>query len=69
MEVDPAYFRPSEVEELRGDAMKARERLGWSPTVGFEQLVDLMTDADLKLARREKILLDAGEPTPERADV
>ena len=69
VEIDPRYFRPSEVEELRGDATKAREKLGWEPTVGFDELVRVMTDADLALARREKILRDAGEPTPERADV
>ena len=46
--VDPALFRPAEVNSLRGDASKARERLGWRPTVDFEQLVRMMVDADLK---------------------
>jgi GDPmannose 4,6-dehydratase len=69
VEIDPRYFRPSEVEELRGDATRAREKLGWEPTIDFDELVHIMTDADLALARREKILRDAGEPTPERADV
>jgi GDPmannose 4,6-dehydratase len=45
--VSPRYFRPSEVEHLRGDATKARRELGWSPTVTFESLVQMMTDADL----------------------
>ena len=69
VEVDARYLRPTEVEELRGDARKARNGLGWEPAVGFEKRVGIMTDADLALARREKILRDAGEATPERADV
>jgi GDPmannose 4,6-dehydratase len=47
VEIDPRYFRPSEVDVLQGDATKARERLGWAPRVGFEELVTLMVDADL----------------------
>ena len=46
VEIDPRYFRPSEVDVLLGDASKARERLGWEPKVGFEKLVTLMVDAD-----------------------
>jgi GDPmannose 4,6-dehydratase len=46
VEVDPRYFRPSEVDALLGDASKAREKLGWEPTVGFEELVRIMVDAD-----------------------
>jgi len=53
VEIDPAYLRPTEVEHLRGDASRARAKLGWAPTVGFAGLVDLMTDADLALAERE----------------
>lgn len=45
---DPRYHRPTEVDDLRGDATKAREQLGWQPTVRFEQLVDLMVDADVQ---------------------
>lgn len=44
---DPAFFRPAEVDLLIGDASKARERLGWTPTVGFEDLVRMMVDGDL----------------------
>ena len=51
--IDPRYLRPTEVELLLGDATKAREALGWTPTTTFEQLVDLMTDYDLALARDE----------------
>lgn len=47
VEVDPRYFRPTEVELLLGDATKARERLGWRPRVGFRELVEMMVDADL----------------------
>ena len=53
VEIDPAYLRPTEVEHLLGDASLARERLGWTPTVDFPALVELMTDADLALAARE----------------
>jgi GDPmannose 4,6-dehydratase len=53
VEIDPAYLRPTEVEHLRGDASRAKTKLGWAPTVGFDALVDLMTDADLALAERE----------------
>ena len=47
VEIDPRYFRPSEVDDLRGDASKARERLGWEPKVGFDELVAIMVDADI----------------------
>jgi GDPmannose 4,6-dehydratase len=48
VEIDPRYFRPSEVDVLLGDASKARDRLGWTPKVGFEELVTLMVDADMR---------------------
>ena len=47
IEIDPRYFRPSEVEELLGDAGKARETLGWEPKVKFDELVRIMVDADV----------------------
>lgn len=56
VEVDPKYFRPSEVETLLGDPAKARERLGWNPrATSFERLVEIMTDADMRLAAEGKI--------------
>ncbi len=48
VEIDPRYFRPAEVDSLLGDATKAREQLGWEPTVGFEELVRIMVDADMQ---------------------
>lgn len=48
VEIDPKYFRPTEVDVLRGDASKARALLGWEPTIGFEDLVGEMVAADLK---------------------
>jgi GDPmannose 4,6-dehydratase len=47
VEIDPRYFRPTEVDELRGDAAKAERELGWRPTTTFEGLVRLMLSADL----------------------
>lgn len=54
IEIDPKYFRPAEVDLLLGDPSKARQKLGWQPKVTFEELVVMMTDADLKDAEREK---------------
>jgi GDPmannose 4,6-dehydratase len=52
--VDPRYFRPTEVDMLCGDASKAREVLGWTPTVGFDQLVTMMVDAEIALLRGQR---------------
>jgi GDPmannose 4,6-dehydratase len=60
VETDPRYFRPTEVDLLLGDPMKAKKLLGWEPKVGFKQLVKIMTDADMKLAQRERILIEHG---------
>ena len=49
--VDPAYFRPTEVDRLVGDASKARRVLGWSPQTSFQELVHLMVDSDLELLK------------------
>jgi GDPmannose 4,6-dehydratase len=48
IEVDPRYFRPTEVEFLLGDAGRAKERLGWEPKVRFKELAQMMVDADVK---------------------
>ncbi|MBM3746340.1 MAG: GDP-mannose 4,6-dehydratase [Acidobacteria bacterium] len=58
--VDPRYIRPAEVDHLQGDAGRAREKLGWQAKVGFRELVRMMVDHDLDLARQEKTLRDAG---------
>jgi len=49
VEIDPRYFRPAEVDILLGDAGKARKQLGWEPKTGFQELVHLMVDADMRL--------------------
>ena len=58
IEVDPRYFRPSEVDCLQGDASKAKKILKWEPKVTFKELAIMMTDADMKIAENEKILKD-----------
>ena len=60
IEVDPRYFRPTEVETLLGDATKAREKLGWVPATSFAELVREMTESDLKLAQFDLKVLDHG---------
>jgi len=54
VEIDPRYFRPTEVELLQGDAGKAKKILGWEPTVGFKELVRLMVDADVNALEEMK---------------
>ena len=56
VEIDPRYYRPAEVDLLLGDAGKAKRELGWEPKVGFKELAKMMTDADWKRARQEKML-------------
>lgn len=65
IEIDPRYFRPAEVEQLRGDPTKARELLDWSPTTSVEELAAMMVQHDMELASREKTLRDAGHEMPE----
>jgi GDPmannose 4,6-dehydratase len=60
VETDPVYYRPTEVDLLLGDASKARQKLGWVPKVGINGLVEMMVEADLELARREKTLISGG---------
>jgi GDPmannose 4,6-dehydratase len=54
--VDPRYFRPTEVPTLLGDATKAKEKLGWEPTITFDQLVEEMMAADLVAAERDELV-------------
>jgi GDPmannose 4,6-dehydratase len=60
VETDPRYLRPTEVDYLCGDSRKAREKLAWKPKVGFEELVRIMMEHDLELARQEQTLAKAG---------
>ncbi len=65
---DPRYLRPAEVHDLCGDAGKARRVLGWRARTTLEELVGMMVESDLDLARREKTLRDAGHKlTPRRS--
>ncbi len=57
VEVDPRYFRPTEIELLLGDPAKARRELGWEPKTTFKELVGLMVDHDLEMARKEAAVL------------
>ncbi|HEY2588273.1 MAG TPA: GDP-mannose 4,6-dehydratase [Tepidisphaeraceae bacterium] len=60
VEIDPRYFRPSEVDLLLGDPAKAKRQLNWKPKVTFKALAKLMTETDWALARRERLLVDQG---------
>jgi GDPmannose 4,6-dehydratase len=62
VEIDPRYFRPAEVDLLLGDATKGRTKLGWTPRVSFQELVEMMVDSDLELARRERGLAGTSAP-------
>jgi GDPmannose 4,6-dehydratase len=66
VETDPRYLRPTEVDALRGDATKARQRLGWKPRIGFQELIRMMVANDLDLAARERVLKTAGYDAPVR---
>ncbi|MBK9350962.1 MAG: GDP-mannose 4,6-dehydratase [Sulfuritalea sp.] len=60
VQVDPRYFRPTEVETLLGDATKAKEKLGWTPKVSFAELVAEMVREDLKAAERDELVKKHG---------
>jgi GDPmannose 4,6-dehydratase len=59
VDIDPRYYRPTEVDFLLGDSTKARRLLGWSPSVTFEQLVRMMAEHDLGRAEREVVVATA----------
>jgi len=62
VEFDARYLRPAEVDHLEGDAGRARTLLDWAPETGFDELVAMMVDHDRELARRERVLVEAGHP-------
>ena len=64
--IDPAYFRPTEVDALRGDPSKAKKALGWEPKVSFRELVSMMVESDLELAQQELTLVDSGHVVAQR---
>jgi len=56
VKIDPNYYRPAEVDTLLGDSSKAREQLGWTPRISFDELVQEMIENDLRLAREEALV-------------
>jgi GDPmannose 4,6-dehydratase len=64
--IDPRYYRPTEVDYLQGDPAKAMRVLGWRPRVSFGELVAMMVDHDVELARQERTLQQAGHTLPLR---
>lgn len=60
VQVDPRYFRPTEVETLLGDASKARDKLGWTPKIPFADLVTEMVREDLRIAERDELVKKHG---------
>lgn len=60
VKVDPRYYRPAEVESLLGDARKAKEKLGWTPTITLAELVKEMIESDYASARRDNFIQSVG---------
>jgi GDPmannose 4,6-dehydratase len=60
VQVDPRYFRPTEVETLLGDPTKAKQKLGWTPKITFHELVAEMVREDLKSAQRDELVKSHG---------
>ena len=60
IEVDKRYYRPAEVDELLGDAQKARLDLGWYPKNTIDDLIKKMIDNDLKIAKKESLIKSSG---------
>ena len=63
VQIDPRYFRPTEVDSLLGDATKARAKLGCEPRIGFDALVEEMVEADVQIARRDAVIAREGFKT------
>ncbi len=60
--IDPGYFRPTEVETLLGNPAKAREKLGWTPQISFDQMITEMVENDLQEAKRDHLCKTSGFP-------
>ena len=65
VQVDPRYFRPTEVKALLGDPTKAREKLGWEPTITIEEMVHEMMENDINIARRDLLVKEHGFKAPD----
>lgn len=66
IEIDERYLRPTEVDALLGDPSKTKKMLGWEPATSFDELVEMMVEYDLELARQEKTLRAAGHKVVQR---
>ena len=64
LNIDPKYFRPTEVDLLIGDARKAKDKLGWEPEIQLKELVEDMMISDLKLMKKDLFLRNSGYNTP-----
>ena len=64
VKIDPRYFRPAEVETLLGDPSKAKEKLGWTPQIGAQEMCSEMVAEDLKAAKRHALLKAHGYDLP-----
>ncbi len=65
VEVDPRYFRPTEVENLLGDPSKAKEKLGWEPKITLEEMVHEMMENDIEIAKRDSLIKEHGFRAPD----
>ena len=63
LNIDPKYYRPTEVDLLIGDATKAKQKLGWEPEISLEELVVDMMSSDLDLMKKDQYLSDGGYNT------
>jgi GDPmannose 4,6-dehydratase len=69
VEIDPRYYRPTEVDFLQGDSTKMRRALGWQPEITFDELVSQMVENDLEMARQEETLIRGGHKIVQQSDV
>jgi GDPmannose 4,6-dehydratase len=60
VQIDPRYYRPTEVETLLGDPTKAKEKLGWTPEITLDQMIEEMVSNDLDQAKQHALLKKHG---------